>query len=295
MKIQHLRYFAAVVDHGGVVRASERLHLTQPSVSAGLKALEQELGCALFERGGGRLRLTQAGGRFYRRAVDILRQCDAAKAEAMGLAGPARFCVGMAVTVSDAHRADFAARLLAAMGEPQPTFRSGPPVRLAQWLKQERIEAALTILEEADAPEDATLLLREPFVCLTHARHRFVGRTSLTLQDLAGEPFVTRPQCERHRAAEAIFRSSHVAVNVVHVSNADADALAFVRAGLGITLAPASLGADGLCRIPVAGLRLERALYLTWQAEVPRIWKDNITAAALAALSLQEGATTEHT
>jgi DNA-binding transcriptional LysR family regulator len=40
MKLQHLRFFIAVVDCGGVVRAAERLRISQPSISAGLKALE---------------------------------------------------------------------------------------------------------------------------------------------------------------------------------------------------------------------------------------------------------------
>ena len=48
MKLQHLRFFIAVVDGGGVVRAAERLRISQPSISAGLKALEEELGQSLF-------------------------------------------------------------------------------------------------------------------------------------------------------------------------------------------------------------------------------------------------------
>jgi len=52
MKLQHLRFFIAVVDCGGVVRAAARLRISQPSISAGLKALEEELGQTLFRRRG---------------------------------------------------------------------------------------------------------------------------------------------------------------------------------------------------------------------------------------------------
>src|SRR5262245_31530789 len=82
MKIQHLRFFVAVVDCGGVVRAAERLRISQPSISAGLKTLEEELGQPLFRRAGtGRsLRPTLKALRFYGDAREILRKCDVARA-----------------------------------------------------------------------------------------------------------------------------------------------------------------------------------------------------------------------
>lgn len=43
-------FLTAAVEYGGVIKAAERLHLSQPSVSAGLKALEQTLGRPLFDR-----------------------------------------------------------------------------------------------------------------------------------------------------------------------------------------------------------------------------------------------------
>src|SRR5579872_443202 len=81
MKIQHLRFFSAVIDLGGVSKAAERLRLSQPTVSAGLKALELDLGHALFRRDDGRrLRPTAKALEFHRNVVEILRQCDAASA-----------------------------------------------------------------------------------------------------------------------------------------------------------------------------------------------------------------------
>lgn len=82
MKLQHLRFFIAVVDCGGVVRAAERLRISQPSISVGLKALEEELGQSLFRRqGAGRgLLPTPKALRFYDDAREILRQCNVAKA-----------------------------------------------------------------------------------------------------------------------------------------------------------------------------------------------------------------------
>lgn len=282
MKIQHLRYFAAVVDHGGVVRASERLHMTQPSVSAGLKALEHELGCALFERGAGRLRLTPTGARFYKRAVEILRQCDAAKAEATGPASMPLIRIGIATTLSDRQCTAFALDLGETISAQKATFRAGAPDRLAQWLKQGRIDVALTVLDEAEVPERAMLLLREPFVCLVAEAHPFAELDAISIRQLAGEPFVTRPQCERHRAAQAIFRAEHMVLNVVYVSENDAGAVMFVRNGLGVTVAPLSLSNEGLRPVTVFDLQLDRSLYLVWRPDLPEVWIDAVTASAKA-------------
>ena len=81
MELRQLTYFAAVVEEGTVQGAARRLHMTQPPLSAQLHALEEELGCRLFERRGRRLHLTEAGSAFYQRACNIDELCSALRAE----------------------------------------------------------------------------------------------------------------------------------------------------------------------------------------------------------------------
>ena len=61
MDLRQLSYVVAVVDHGGFTRAAEALHVAQPSLSQAIKALETEVGFALFDRVGRQVRLTAAG------------------------------------------------------------------------------------------------------------------------------------------------------------------------------------------------------------------------------------------
>src|SRR4051812_2698152 len=67
----HLYYFWMVARHGGVVRASEELMVSQPTVSSQLKQLEKELGHRLFDRVGRGLRLTEAGRVAFNYANEI--------------------------------------------------------------------------------------------------------------------------------------------------------------------------------------------------------------------------------
>lgn len=72
MEIYQLRSFAAIAELGQLTRAAEKLHLSQPAVSAQLKALEDKLGLTLFERTATGMVLTAPGARLLKEAEKVL-------------------------------------------------------------------------------------------------------------------------------------------------------------------------------------------------------------------------------
>jgi DNA-binding transcriptional LysR family regulator len=72
MELYHLRTFVAVAEEGNLSRAAERLNLSQPAVSAHVKALEEELGVGLFIRTVRGMDLTDSGKRLTATARDAL-------------------------------------------------------------------------------------------------------------------------------------------------------------------------------------------------------------------------------
>ena len=72
LNYHHLRVFWTAAREGGVTRASEKLHVSQPTVTTQIRALEQALGQKLFTRSGRRLVLTEAGRSAYRYADEIV-------------------------------------------------------------------------------------------------------------------------------------------------------------------------------------------------------------------------------
>ena len=87
MELYQLRGFAAVAELGNLTRAAERLHLSQPALSAQIKALEDELEVPLFERTSSGMVLTAAGQRLLVEAEKVLAAAQALRNEARALQG----------------------------------------------------------------------------------------------------------------------------------------------------------------------------------------------------------------
>ena len=72
MELYQLRTFVTVAEHGNLTQAAEVLHLSQPAVTAQIKALEEEFGLPLFERISGGVSLTRAGSELIDEARVLL-------------------------------------------------------------------------------------------------------------------------------------------------------------------------------------------------------------------------------
>jgi DNA-binding transcriptional LysR family regulator len=86
MDLIWLEDFLAIAEEGGFSRAAERRHVTQPALSRRIRALEEWLGTALFERSTHTLTLTPAGDTFRPVAEDILRRVLLGREEALEVA-----------------------------------------------------------------------------------------------------------------------------------------------------------------------------------------------------------------
>lgn len=282
MKLQHLRFFTAVVECGGVIKASERLHITQPAISAGLKALEDELGGALFHRGSNRrLSLTPAGRRFYRHALEILRQCDAAQASFAGdAAQKQQVRIGILDTLSQGMIVELVERLAEHHPEWEVVVWEGSVQRLTTWLGQGRIDLAWTNVHEQNHGQ--RMLWRESLVAVIPGGHPFAalpGRI-IDLQTLAAEPFVHRSRCELDALGRAQLRAAGISLRVVARAERDELAFQWIRMGRGITLAPRSLVPADLIRIEVEGLAVTRSVGLLWQENSALPIIDSVAAVA---------------
>jgi len=120
LNYHHLLYFHAVAKQGSIAGATEVLNLTQPTISAQLRALEDSLGEKLFEKSGRKLELTEIGKVVYRYAEEIFNLGREMRDTVRGrpTSRPPRLIVGLADVVPKL----VAFRLL------EPAFRMTPRV-----------------------------------------------------------------------------------------------------------------------------------------------------------------------
>jgi LysR family transcriptional activator of mexEF-oprN operon len=178
-----LRVFVVVAESGSVTRASERLYITQPAVSAALKRLTGAVGAPLFTRQGRGIVLTARGQRVLDRARPHLEGLLAAALS------PAEFDPRSSARVvrlglSDTNEAWLLPSLLRALESSAPRlrlvvievhFRS-----VAEALESSRIDLAVTIADELPAGTSRKTLIGRGsmggFVCLFDPRHARLGR-----------------------------------------------------------------------------------------------------------------------
>jgi DNA-binding transcriptional LysR family regulator len=154
-EISDLRLFTRIVAAGSLSETARRIHSSLPAVSRRLAAMEERLGVRLIDRGSRRFTLTEEGGVLHERALTILRDLDAAEAEATAQAKHPRGRMRVGVPLEIGRRriaplvAEFTARY--------------PGISIELVLSDSRVD----ILEEeidiglnVDAPQDSNLISR---------------------------------------------------------------------------------------------------------------------------------------
>lgn len=261
IEIYQLRYFLAVVESGSFTKAAERVYVTQPTLSAGIKKLETGLETMLFDRSGKRVFLTESGTRFVERAKSILHQVNLAEAEVRAVDSPKLLRLGVLMTISS----DVVRKML------QPFYRevSGLVIELYEGTEQEiqnrlddgRIDVALTIVRGAPC-EQIIPLYREGYSLAISAHHPLAGQASIHPKELANEPTIVRSRCEILSETSRFFTDHNVRPRLVFRSPQDERALSMVGAGVGYTTMPDHYHLDGVKRIPMEGYDFSRELGL---------------------------------
>ncbi len=269
MKIQHLRFLTAVVDYGGVIKASERLHLSQPTITIGLKALEQNLGKPIFDRSektNRPLKLTPDGRRFYQHAIEILRQCDIARANFIEAATEKnQMRIGIIDTLPQTVIANVIREVRQKLPDVEIEIWEGSPEQLAKWLTQNKIDFAWTNVN--DLTPNAITLWREPIVAVMPPNHVVSNShaDSIALRDLEKIPFIFRSRCELDAVGRAELKAAGIRLMVKVRAEREDFAFQLVRDGEGFTFAPRSLVPDDLAFIRVLDFTVRRVIGLQWQ------------------------------
>ena len=260
IKRHHIRQFLGVADAGSFVQAAARLHITQPSLSAGIAELERLVGTRLFVRNRRHIRLTEAGGAFLTIARDLERGFRAADSFGQGTTPDwPTLRLGAIRSVAAPYLAAVVEPLLAQFGV---ELIEGTDHELRGSLASGRIACALTLLRDKEQGLIAHRLWTEPDRMLVSSGHRLAQIGHIGAEDLASEIMIARRACEVLDDTSRFFTAAGVRPRFALRSDSDERCLAMVAAGLGITTAPLSLAVAGTVPIDVVGYTFRRSVGL---------------------------------
>jgi len=278
VELRHLRYFVAVAEEQHFGRAAERLHMAQPPLSKQIRLLEAELRVTLFERTTRRVELTPAGVLLLDRARAILAGVESAAADAVRAAGGELGSLALGFTGSTTY--ELLPTLSRVLHEEMPDLRLElfgemlTPSSVAGLLDGS-LDLAFLRPPVRESALDVHVIRREPLIVALPEGHRLAKQHSVPLSGLAGESFVSYPSHFRsvmHDAVLDVCRKAGFGPRIVHEVGETSTLVAFVAAGLGVALVPASvrhLQITGAVYRPLAGTTEEVALALAYRTDDP--------------------------
>ena len=277
MNLEQLRSFVEVAQVRNFTRASERLHLAQPSLSRQISALEQDLGAELFRRSRAGSTLTDAGESLLPLARRMLADAASVRRELGELAGLERGRVRLGATPTLC--ISLVAEVLNAFHAQYPGIELHLSEQGSRGLLDElaggELDLALITTSDTGAAADrflVTPLLVEELVVISSATAPPVTSSgSITLAEVATLPLLLFGESYDLRGTtDAAFASAELTPSVV-LEGVEMDALLrFVERGLGIAIVPAMVLIDrpGLLSVRLRGTALERTISVARPADV---------------------------
>lgn len=238
MELNHLRTFLVVAEERNVTRAAERLFMTPSSVSAHIKAIEEELNLKLFIRKPQGMEITEQGSIIRAKAESILQDVQeivslSARMQAL-LTGSIR--IGINASVKFLHVAGLIARMQQNYPNVDLSFDSSSTGKIMRGIKERSLDAGYIFGDAADKLlathplYKAELVVAAPPAWQSQIAHA-------KWKDIALLPWIyPTTYCPFQSIVDKTFKSQHLSYQQAVTSDDDSTKLELVSAGIGLAL-----------------------------------------------------------
>jgi DNA-binding transcriptional LysR family regulator len=240
VEIDQIETFLAVATFGGFHRAAEALSVSQPAVSARIKALEQSLGATLFTRSRHGLTLSDAGKTLRPHAEQLLRTAALARQAIHelrpGSGGPLQIAAALSISVY--FLPDVLKRFQQAYPNHNITIRSGHSKEVLEMVLGEQAEIGLA--RSLQHPEVETLSLRDdPLLLVAHSTRGPKHTRRPRLAEVANWPLIFFDRGSSDwTLTHSLFRRAGLVPNVAFEVDTIETAKRMVERGLGLAFLP---------------------------------------------------------
>jgi DNA-binding transcriptional LysR family regulator len=187
VELRHLKHFVAVADAGGISAAARNLGLTQPALSRQIKALEDDLGVVLLDRGARSFTLTPAAEILLTDTRKLLEFCEAMTARVRSAAAGLPLRIGYSPSLAG----DFLPYAIECFGQLHPGVRvslhDASSVEMQQSLLAGKLDLMVTVPCGTTDSIHWTTLRECGWQLAVHPRHRLASHAMVKPSDLDGE------------------------------------------------------------------------------------------------------------
>lgn len=284
MTLTELRYIVALARERHFGRAAEKSFVSQPTLSVAVKKLEDELGIALFERGGSEVTVTPIGARIVEQAQRVLEEAAAIKNLAVAgkdeLATPLRF--GAIYTIGPYLMPQLIPLLHRRTPKMPLLIQENYTVRLSELLKNGELDVVALSLPFAEPGIVTQPVYDEPFRVLMPASHAWARKARIPAADLCRENLLllSSGNCFREQVLQTCAGVERATNNDGMQQTLQGSSLETIRhmvaSGVGITVLPATAAeartADNRLTAvrPFAAPVPSRRVALAWRRSFPR-------------------------
>lgn len=282
MTLTELRYIVVLAQEKHFGKAAERCHVSQPTLSVGIKKLEKELGVYIFERSKNSVRLTPIGETIVEQAQRVLQQTqtirELAKVGKDQLAAPLR--VGAIYTIGPYLFPHLIPELHKVAPEMPLYIEENFTHVLKEKLRSGDLDAIIVALPFSEPDIVAKPLYKEHFDVLLPAGHPWTSKKSISADDLDNRSLLLLGEghCFRDQVLEAcptVKADTHTEFTTIESTSLET-IRHMVASGFGITVLPHSAihspyYAEGVVEVrPFADPVPTRTVAIAWRMSFPR-------------------------
>jgi DNA-binding transcriptional LysR family regulator len=294
MEIDQIETFLAVGTYGGFHRAAAALRISQPAVSARIRALEHSLGVKLFTRAGSSLAVSPAGKALRPHAEQLLRDVTKARQAVHELQPSSRgtLSIAAALSVCTYFLPDVMKDYQSAHPKVMVSLRSGTSAQVLKMVLDG--EAEIGVARSLNHPEVETMTLRDdPLILVGHPKHPATQRRRVRLEDVEVMPliFFDRGSSDWTLTQSLFRRAGQLPNTVLEVETIEA-AKRMVERKLGLSFLPQIAVVHELRKGKLAALEITDAEVLQRNLDVIYPRRRPLTREAQQLLALLQTAAT---
>lgn len=235
MEIRVLRYFLTVVREESITKASEVLHITQPTLSRQLAQMEEEIGVKLFNRGTRKITLTDEGILLRRRAEEILSLVD--KTEQELLEREEQIEGKITIGCGEIQAVQMLPELFSSFNEKYPNVTFDIFTATADLVKEQMDKGLIDVgllLEPIDIEkyDFIRLPIKENWVVLMKPDDPLCRKESVTPKDLADLPLILPRRMRIQNELASWFGDNYKNLDIRFTSNLSTNGAIMVSEGL---------------------------------------------------------------